>query len=163
VCAVEEKVESVRTRTYDEWHTGCAPGKVIDVKRYRRQLQELLCLGLVMSLAHGVLLCVGCDGHAELHSGLHAHDHTGAAVPPERHAGDDHTDGHSHCSRCVDIPVSMFVVDGQIGSVSDPLVCLSSAGCDVTQVRAELWASRREYSVSVFSYFTPLSSIILVV
>ncbi|UCD53431.1 MAG: hypothetical protein JSW27_12420 [Phycisphaerales bacterium] len=133
------------------------------MKRYRRQLQELACLGLVMSLAHGLFLCVPCEGHAAMHLGLHAHDHTGAVVPLGPQSAAHQEDGHSHCSRCADVPVPMVVVDGWVGSWVDPLACLNDAGYDATQVRAELWASGRGHTLGSTSYFTPLSSVILVV
>ena len=163
MCAEKEKVESVGVRAYHGWRIRCELGKVIDVKRYRRQLQGLACLGLVMSLAHGLLLCVGCDGHAALHSGLHTHDHTGAVVPLDQPSAAERADGHSHCSRCADIPMPMVVADSQVGSLVDPLASLNDAGYDVTRVRAELWPLGRGQSVGSTSYFTPLSSIILVV
>jgi hypothetical protein len=120
-----------------------------------------------MGLAHGLLLCVGCDGHASLHSGLHTHDHAGShseAAPAARRSADSHEDGHSHCSRCVDIPLSMVVVDGQVGSdLVDVLACLNSTGYDVAKVRVELWGLHREPEIGSTPYFTPLSNIILVV
>lgn len=164
ICALKkEKVESAGPRTYHRQHIRRDWEECFSVKRYRRQLQELACLGLVMSLAHGLLLCVGCDGHAALHSGLHTHDHTGAVVPLDQPSAAERADGHSHCSRCADIPMPMVVAGSQVGSLVDPLASLNDAGYDVTSVRAELWASGRGHAVGSTSYFTPLSSIILVV
>lgn len=164
MCAEKEKVESADLRAYHGWLIRCELGRVIDVKRCRRQLQELACLALVLGLAHGLLLCVGCDGHAELHSGLHTHDHTGAAVPLDRQAADHHEDEHSHCSRCVDIPLSMVAVDGPLQThPTSVLACLQSADHDINGEGTgprDLCQGRAAESIS---YFTPLSSIILVV
>ncbi len=138
--------------------------RVFDMRRHRRHFTGLACLCLVMGLAHGLLLCVGCDGHASLHSGLHTHDHVGSHGEAARQSEDCHEDGHSHCSRCVDIPLPMVVVDGQVGADPvDPLACLGDAGGDVAALRTQLWGLHREFAIDSPSYFTPLSSIILVV
>jgi hypothetical protein len=139
-------------------------GAVIEVKRRRRKLQEVACLGLILGLAHGLLLCVCCDGHAELHSGLHTHDHTGAVVSLDEQYADHHADGHSHCSRCVDIPLSMVVVDGQVeSSRTGSLVYLNDTGHGIAQEWTGLEALSPGHIFGRTSYFTPLSSIVLIV
>ena len=116
-----------------------------------------------MGLADGLLLCVGCDGYASLHSGLHSHGH--AETPVANHdAPDDHKDGHSHCSRCVDIPLSMDVVERYVGS--DPVsfsLSADSAGCGAGDVWAERTDLHPEQMSDSTSFFIPLSTIVLVV
>lgn len=139
-------------------------GAVPDVKRRRRRLQKLACLGLVLALAQGLLLCVSCDGHAVLHSGLHTHDHTGAVVPLHGQYADHPEAGHSHCNRCVDIPLSMVVVDGRVETYRPNLLAhLNDAGCDDTPEWAGLEIPGGGLTSGNTSYFTPLSSIVLVV
>jgi len=120
-----------------------------------------------MGLAHGLLLCVGCDGHASLHSGLHTHDHAGPLheAPPANHGFvDSHENGHSHCSRCIDIPLSMYVAEGYVGSDPGPFsLSLDSTAFDPTDVQARQLDLHLKHTIGNTPYFTPLGSIILVV
>lgn len=120
-----------------------------------------------MGLAHGLLLCVGCDGHASLHSGLHTHDHAGlqSKTPAANHGfADRDEDGHSHCSRCVDIPLSMYVTDHYISSDPAPFsLSLDPAAFDMTDVQAERSDLHLKQTIGNTPHFTPLDSIILVV
>ena len=141
--------------------------RVFEVRRRRRHLVGLACVCLAMGLAHGLLLCVGCDGRASLHSGLHTHDHAGrhSEAPDADHGfADHHEDGHSHCSHCVDIPLSMHVAEGYVGSDPGPLsLLLESATGDLDNVPARRLDLHLKQTMGSTPYFTPLGSIILVV
>ena len=120
-----------------------------------------------MGSAHGLLLCVSCDGYASLHSGLHTHDHAGrpGAAPAVDHGfADCHEDGHSHCSHCVDIPLSMYLAEGTVSS--DPMhssAWLDSAAFDRAGVQAGRLALPLKQTMGSTPYFTPLGGIILLV
>lgn len=137
---------------------------VLSVRRRKRQLVKVACLALALGLAHGLLLCVGCDGHASLHSPLHTHDHTGAEVPLDEHAAENHEDQHSHCSHCVDIPLSMMV--GQGYAIADPVhVALPADGATFGTLDTTAgWLHTHSIrALDDTPYFTPLDDIVLVV
>jgi hypothetical protein len=141
--------------------------KVLAVRDRKRHLVGLLCLGLTLALSQGVLFCVDCDGHASLHGSLHHHDHTDtliASSSADSRSTGGHNDDHSHCSRCIDIPLSMYLAENRIAfglaglQASFDLVlfenAIHSAG------RSDVpWAE----AVAAPSYFTPLDSVVLVI
>ena len=141
--------------------------KVFAVRHRKRHLIGLLCLGLTLALSQGVSFCVGCDGHASLHASLHSHDHaeTLLATPSASpRAADGHRDDHSHCSRCVDIPLSMNLVENRVAfDLADLLTSFDLALFERALTSAGqsnlYWAE----VMGTPSYFIPLDSVVLVI
>lgn len=141
--------------------------KVSAVRHRKRHLIGLLCLGLTLALSQGVSFCVGCDGHASLHASLHTHDHAEAlsATPSAApRSCDGHRDDHSHCSRCVDIPLSMYLVENRVGF--DLASLLSSFDLALFESAVTSAGRSNLYWAEVMgipSYFVPLDSVVLVI
>ena len=76
---------------------------------YKEYVVALICLVMVGSLAQGVVLCFGADGHAEFESAFHkscdgsVHSHHGEEK--QLTSETDH-ERDKHCGPCVDIPLS---------------------------------------------------------
>ena len=141
--------------------------KVFAVRHQRRHLIGLLCLGLTLALSQGVSFCIGCDGHASLHASLHNHNHAEtllAAPSAGPRAVDGHKDDHSHCSRCVDIPLSMYLVEHRAGfGLADFLTSFDLALFESAFTSAGRSPLYWPEAMGVPSYFIPLDSVVLVI
>lgn len=137
------------------------------VRRHHPRIAAFVCLCLVMGLSPGLVLCVCCDGDAAIRPGFHAHDeHAVFASAPDgaEEPLHKHEEGHNHCGRCADVPLSMEAVDaGEPKDHPDFLACLDPVEAGTIGVQAKSLALRPRQAFSQSPYFTSLRSIILVV
>lgn len=139
------------------------------VRRRYQNIAAFTCLCLVMGISPGLVMCVGCDGDVALRSGLHAHDqHRTSAntCPLAQQPAHDHEDenDHHHCSRCVDVPLSMYATDQ--GAPDDDAGFLTSVDpveTHTTGAQADSLSLRPIRESRRTPYHAPLRTVILVV
>lgn len=139
------------------------------VRRRYQNIAAFICLCLVMGISPGLVMCVGCDGDVALRPGLHAHDQHGTSAntcPLAHQPADDDEDenDHHHCSRCVDVPLSMYATDqGTPDDNADFLAFVDPVETQTTGAQADSLALRPIRESSKTPYYTPLRTVILVV
>jgi hypothetical protein len=122
-----------------------------------------------MSVSQGLVLCVGCDGDVMLRPGLHVHEEHAACgnIPPlARQAVNDHGDesDHHHCSRCVDVPLSMYAIDrGMPDDDTDLPAFVNPVETRASGAQADPLALRSIRASRETPYYAPLRTVILVV
>ena len=143
------------------------------VKRAKKQIYKecvivLICLLIVGNSAHGTVLCFGSDGHIEIESAFHERcDDTAHSQPTDQKQLSyqvDHVEDR-HCEPCVDIPISIGLA--KITRVSKQLnSTFPVPATNVIVLANKFNLSAYSSASSAFdatSYFTPLSTVILVV
>jgi hypothetical protein len=123
----------------------------------------------VIGVSQGLVLCIGCDGDVVLRPAVHVHEEHAAPgnIPPlAQQSADGHEDesDHHHCSRCVDVPLSMYTIeqgapddDTDVPAFVDPVEARASG------TQADSLALRPIRACSKAPYYTPLRTVILVV
>jgi hypothetical protein len=133
----------------------------------KKCIAVLVCLLIIGNSAHGTVLCFGADGHIELESAFH--ERCEAPVHYETsgqnkllYEAHHHAEG-KHCEPCIDIPISIGLTKvTDIPKQSNPAFLVPVAG--VIVAADEPNPSAYNFSSNSFfttSYFTPLSTIIL--
>ena len=139
------------------------------MRRHRRNIAAFICLCLVMGVSQGLVLCVSCDGDVVLRPGLHVHEeHTVCGSTPAlaQRPADDHEDesDHHHCSRCVDVPLSMYAIDrGMPDDDPDLPVSVDPVEAHASGAQADPLALRPTRPSGETPYYIPLGTVILVV
>ncbi len=135
---------------------------------YKKFIVLLICLFVVGNSAQGVVLCVGADGHIEIESAFHeCCDDLVRFQLTERNRFSsqvDHEKGE-HCGPCIDIPISIgmatiFRTPEKLNSTFEV------PATNVIVVSDEVNFSAYNSTSNTFaatSYFTPLSTVILLV
>ncbi len=127
----------------------------------------LVCLLIIGNSAHGTVLCFGADGHIELESAFH--ERCEAPVHYETsgqnkflYEAHHHAEG-KHCEPCVDIPISIGLAKvTDIPKQSNPAFLAPAACVIVAADEPNLSVCNFiSYTLGDTSYFTPLSTIIL--
>ena len=143
------------------------------VKKVRKQIYKegvivLACLLTFGSLAHGVVLCFGVDGHIKIESAFHERCDDPAHSQPSDQKQLSYRVNHiedRHCEPCVDIPISIGLA--KITRVSKQLNSVLAAPAANAIVLANKFNLSAYSSVSnTFddaSYFTPLQTVILLI
>ena len=140
------------------------------VKRARKQIYKkyfvvLICLLMFGNLAHGAVLCFGSDGQIEIESAFHercddsAHPQLTNQEQLSYHIED------KNCEPCVDIPI--YIGLAKISRVSKQLNSTFPAPVTNVIVPADKFNFSAYNSASstfgAASYFTPLSTVILLI
>ena len=84
--------------------------KIIRKQVCSKILAVLICLLIVGNSAHGVVLCIGADGHVEIESTWHERCEKHAHEQPTNQTQVSFQSDHatdSHCGPCVDVPMSI--------------------------------------------------------
>jgi len=135
---------------------------------YKKFVVLLICLFVAGNSAHGVVLCIGVDGHIEIESAFReCCDDLVRFQLTERNrlsCQSDH-EKDKHCGPCIDIPISIGLA--KITHVSKQLNSTFPAPATNVIVLANKFNLSVYNSASsafdVASYFTPLSTVILLI
>ena len=146
------------------------------VKRARKQIYKkcfvvLICLLIGGNSAHGVVLCLGADGHIEIEPAFHERcDNPAHSQPTDQEQlsyQSEHVKG-KHCEPCVDIPISIGSAKiTRVSHVSKHLNSTFPATATSVIVLADKFNLSAYNSASssfdAASYFTPLCTVILLI
>ena len=146
--------------------------KKISKRMYKKCIVVLICFLMFGNLAHGTVLCFGSDGQIEIKSAFHEQcdDHAHSQPTDQKqlsyqsdHIIDENID--ENCEPCVD--VSIYIGLAKIIRVSKQLNSPFPAPATHVIVLANKFNLSAYNSVSsafdTASYFTPLSTVILLI
>ena len=135
---------------------------------YKECVIVLICLLIVGNLAHGTVLCFGADGHIELESAFHERCDNPVdccALDKNQLSSEAvHVKG-KHCEPCVDVPISTGLANisctpKQLNPIFPALATNVIVAADTLNSSA---CNSAPNTFDATSYFTPLSTVILLV
>jgi len=135
---------------------------------YKKCFVVLICLLMFGNLAHGAVLCFGSDGQIEIESAFHERCDDPAHSQPTDQKQLSYQSDHvkdKHCEPCVDVPISI----GLAKISREPKQLNSTFPAPATNVIVlanKFNLSAYNSASSAFdttSYFTPLSTVILLI
>ncbi len=132
-----------------------------------RAVWVVLCLLALGNVSHRMVLCVGAHGHVAIEPAGHSHcadtgdDHDCGPAGPRAGAG-----GHwafARCGACVDIPLSLGVLDGWLVSGGAKTIApVPTAYTDRPESSTGYAAAIPTFTrYPLFTFHTPLTSIVL--
>ena len=134
----------------------------------KKSIVVFVCLLIVGNSAHGAVLCFDSDGQIDIKSAFHErcddHARSQPADPKQLSYQSDHVKDEN-CEPCVDVPISIDLA--KITRVSKQLnSTFSSPAANVIVLADKFNLSADNSASSAFdttSYFTPLSTVILLI